>query len=98
MYHTAKLRAKRSGIPFSIKYTDIVIPATCPILGIPLFPNAHQCGPNSPSLDRIRSDEGYVQGNVQVVSHRANTLKNSASCAELERVLSYLTTSTGKDT
>jgi hypothetical protein len=36
MFHNAQHRAKRKGIPFSITIDDIVIPETCPLLGIPL--------------------------------------------------------------
>jgi UDP-N-acetylenolpyruvoylglucosamine reductase len=39
--------------------------------------------PNAPSLDRIDSARGYVPGNVQVVSHKANTMKSNASTEEL---------------
>ena len=42
---------------------------------------------NSPSLDRIRLELGYVKGNVRVISGRANLLKNDATIEELEAVL-----------
>ncbi|HET7111705.1 MAG TPA: hypothetical protein VFI41_12605 [Gemmatimonadales bacterium] len=85
---TARMRAKRQGVPCTIQESDIVVPATCPVLGIPLYPSAGGApGPNSPSLDKIRPDDGYVAGNVRVISHRANILKNSATLAELEAVL-----------
>lgn len=43
-----------------------------------------------PSLDRINPDRGYVPGNVQVISFRANTLKNNATREELAKVLAYM--------
>ena len=43
-----------------------------------------------PSLDRIDGAKGYVKGNVRVISHRANMLKNDATIEELELVLKDL--------
>lgn len=81
----AKQRAKRDGTPCTITVADIVVPDVCPILGIPLFATIGRKGgtPNSPSLDRIYPALGYVPGNVQVVSSRANTIKGTATPEEL---------------
>jgi predicted nucleic acid-binding Zn ribbon protein len=88
-----KHRAKRDGIPFNLEVSDIVVPDTCPILGIPL--TAHYgkgvgYHPDSPSVDRIIPSQGYTKGNVRVISARANLLKNDATVAELEKVLEDL--------
>src|SRR6516162_8076486 len=80
---------KRWNIPFDLELTDIVIPDVCPILGIPLKANqgtgqkkvGHK--PNSPSLDRLVPALGYVKGNVQVVSIKANQMKQDATPTEL---------------
>lgn len=84
----AKCRAKRKGLEFSITEEDIDIPMICPVLGIPLKKNKtsgfHN---NSPSLDRIDNNRGYVPGNVRVISNRANMLKCDATIEELEKVL-----------
>ena len=79
----AKTRAKNYSIEFNITLEDIIIPDHCDILGIPLFSNAMHSGPNSPSLDRINPDNGYTKGNVQVISHKANTMKSNATQKEL---------------
>jgi hypothetical protein len=88
---TAKTRAKNSGIEFNISGSDIVVPATCPIYDIPLHPSPHRgraCA-NSPSLDRIGSNRGYVPGNVQVISHRANTHKSDATLEEIRKLAAW---------
>lgn len=88
LWMTARARAKRQGVPCTIQVGDIVVPSSCPVLGIPLYPSTTGApGPNSPSLDKIRPEEGYVAGNVRVISHRANLLKNSATLVELEAIL-----------
>jgi len=59
----------------------------CPILGIPMQWSAgrgkSESNPNSKSLDRIDSSRGYIKGNVQIISWRANHLKNNATLEEL---------------
>jgi actin-related protein len=78
----AKQRAKKYGLPFDITYKDIVIPECCPYLGIKLVPFSEW---SSPSLDKIIPELGYVKGNIQVISTKANTMKNNATQAELVR-------------
>lgn len=86
----AKKRAKLKGLPFSILQSDITIPNFCPVLGLKLSPGNHNRHAASPTLDRIAPALGYVPGNVRVISHRANQLKNDATTYEIERVLRYM--------
>lgn len=79
----AKLRSESKGIPFDIVAEDIIIPTICPILKCPLVINKGKLGPDSITLDRIKPELGYVRGNIQVISHRANTMKNAATEDEL---------------
>ncbi len=84
----ARKRAKDRNIEFTIEETDIIIPATCPVLGIPIVRTIDkQACSGSPSLDRIDSNKGYIKGNIRVISFRANTLKNNASVEELTLIL-----------
>lgn len=82
----AKNRSKKKNLDFNIDVSDIVIPETCPVLGIPLYLGNRILSPNSPTIDRIDSSKGYVKGNVRVISSRANTLKNNATLEELRLV------------
>lgn len=90
MFIRAKRRAKTKDIDFSITKEDIVIPTVCPILGLKLQENKDYCKYNSYSLDRINPTKGYVKGNVQVISQRANQLKNDATASELRLILKFL--------
>ena len=92
MLYRAKSRAKKKGIPFDLELEDIQVPDVCPVLGIKLCLKQGKKGyhPDSPSLDRIDPSLGYVKGNVQVMSARANLLKNDASVEELQAVLEFL--------
>lgn len=83
MYRSAKSRAAARGIPFTITKDDIIIPTHCPILGMLLMPGINKTADSSPSLDKIYPSKGYVPGNVQVISYRANSMKYNASFQEM---------------
>ena len=90
----AKERAKNQGIPCTIGKEHIVIPTVCPILGIPITINVlGNNGGNrdqSPSLDKVKPELGYVPGNVRVVSNKANRLKADNTIETLEAILKYM--------
>jgi len=85
---SAKHRSIKKGVPCTIIEEDIHIPAVCPVLGISIEKRFNADGkkgayPNSPSLDRIDNLKGYEKGNIQVISSKANSMKNSATPEEL---------------
>lgn len=86
---SARQRAKKLGLPFNLSKTDIQIPAKCPILGIELKVNSQIFADNSPTLDRLIPEKGYVKGNVMVVSFKANRLRNNASLDELRKITEF---------
>lgn len=77
-------------MPFSITESDILIPDSCPVLGIPIFRGSGRPGDNSPTVDAIIPRLGYIPGNIAVISLRANRIKNDASFEELEMVAKWL--------
>jgi hypothetical protein len=85
----AERGAKTKGLEFNLTEADLVMPANCPVLGIPLIMNGGLNAPNNPSLDRIDNRLGYIKGNVIVVSDRANRLKNNATIEELIRISEF---------
>jgi len=80
---SARQRAKRLNIPCSITADDFEIPEICPCFGIPLIQNNSKSSANSATLDQIIPGKGYVKGNIQVISLKANTMKSNASFDEL---------------
>lgn len=86
----ARARAKEKKIPFDISIQDLKIPSVCPILGILLKVNDGHAKDNSISIDRIVPELGYVRGNVEIISHKANSIKNNATVEELEKVLVWM--------
>lgn len=90
IYH-AKNRAKKRGIAFEITASDLLWPTHCPVFGFELDYGARKSlQNNAPTLDRIDPAKGYVKGNVQVISWRANRLKADATVEEIRRLAAYL--------
>lgn len=73
----ARIRARHLGVPFRLVPSDIYIPDWCPVLDYPLgFGDMYdRCHHNSPSIDRVVPELGYVPENVWVISARANAIK-----------------------
>ena len=91
-----KGNAKRKGIPFSIRYEDIVWPEFCPALGTRLDYSAGRQGHQLrdprivPSFDRLDNSKGYEPGNVVVISLAANSIKNEYTADEVLAVAAWL--------
>lgn len=84
LWAAAKERADKSGTPFDIELNDIKIPDVCPVLGIKIDMRLGRGRrqPDSPSLDKFIPGKGYTKGNIQVISWRANWLKNNGTVEE----------------
>jgi hypothetical protein len=85
LFRAAKKRSKERGLEFNIEKSDIVIPEYCPYIGVRLTSNSKRGTARTTvaSLDRIDSTLGYVKGNVEVISHLANTMKSNANLQQL---------------
>lgn len=90
--HRTRYRAKKAGIPHTLNHSNLPDPpSTCPALGIPLEWGLGANGRNdSPSLDRIVPELGYVPGNVVWISMQANRVKQDATVDELYRLADWL--------
>ncbi len=93
MLHSAESRAKSCGRDFNLVLDDLIerYIEICPILEIELlWNNSERVRHGSPSLDRIDNTQGYVKHNVQIISHRANTLKKDYLMCEWEKMCEYM--------
>jgi len=85
----ARARAIRENVPFDLVLQDLEAIATdeCPIFHTPFVWGASGLGkgktrPDSPTLDRILPERGYVKGNVAFLSYRANRIKDNGTMQE----------------
>lgn len=85
MWKVSKQNASARGIEFTIQPEDLIAVTHCPILGEKLDYRGLGVieATHKPSIDRIDNFKGYVPGNVQIISLRANTLKRDSTLAEL---------------
>ncbi len=86
----ARCRAKKRNIKFTLTKEELkkLVTDTCPILGMKLKIGMDNWQ-NSPSLDRIDNDKGYIKGNVIMVSHMANSIKNQATPDQIQKVATF---------
>jgi len=81
---SARHSARIKKLDFNLTLDDIQIPEFCPLLEIKLT-NTQGKGrvDSNASVDRIDPTKGYIKGNVQILSLRANFMKRDASQQEL---------------
>jgi len=90
LWRNTRIRAKRKGLPFNLDIEDLEVPEVCPVLGIPLIFSDNDRDPGYPTVDKVIPKNGYVKGNVRVISWRANWLKANATLPELLALTIYV--------
>lgn len=86
-------RAKAWGLAFDldVEYLVSITPDECPCFGTPFsFVGNGRSSPESPSLDKIKPSLGYVRGNVQVISLKANQIKNAYAATDVATVAAWM--------
>lgn len=81
------MRALKKNVPFDLTEDDIKPPDVCPILGTAFVKGT----PYAMSIDRIDPTKGYVKDNIQIISHKANAMKQDASKEELIKFSQWVT-------
>lgn len=92
-YKSAKARARKKGVPFNltIEYVMSIMPDRCPVFDTEFkFCGNKVSSDVSPSLDRIVPAMGYVEGNVKVISMKANNIKNKYCSEDIFIVAKWL--------
>ena len=86
---TIRSAAKRASVPFDLTtdYLVAIFPADglCPYLQQPMTLTGDINDRMIASVDRINPSLGYIQGNVRIISRRANAIKNDCVDPEVFR-------------
>jgi len=84
-----KVRSKKKSIPFglTLEHLIAIAPDKCPVFNTQFTWDVPKgkASFDSPSLDRINPSLGYIDGNVQWLSLRANAMKQDANTEELKQ-------------
>ena len=92
--NSIKSRAKAKGVPVDVdaEWLQANLPTHCPVLGIELTRRLSRTDDSaaSPTVDRKVPSLGYVRGNINIISRRANNIKSDASAAEILRVAQWV--------
>lgn len=89
----ARTRAKYKDLAFDLTndYVYTLAHDLCPIFSEPMsYGGTGRQVWSSASLDRINPKKGYVQGNVAVISFKANIIKSNATSNEIFAVARWL--------
>jgi hypothetical protein len=89
----AKVRAAKKGVPFdlSMQYIYSILPDKCPVFGTPFIFSGNKVQiSESPSVDRIDPSKGYVEGNIRIVSAKANQIKSAFTTKDVSAVADWM--------
>lgn len=90
MLSNARKRANKKGITFDLVKEDIIIPEICPILKVPFEIGTKDNYDYTPTIDRIDNSKGYTKDNIQIITNKANSMKNSADFTMLVNFAEYV--------
>ena len=90
LWRSARGRAKKAGVDFTITPDDLVIGDRCPVLGIEYVIGGSRVVDGTPSIDRLDPSKGYTPENVRVISTRANRIKNNGTHAEHTLIAAWM--------
>lgn len=91
--YVAANKCRENDIPFELEVDDLMpAPLRCSVLGIKLdwYKDGRGSSDESPSIDRLIPELGYVPGNVMIISSRANRIKNDSNLEELLKVATWV--------
>lgn len=88
----ARSRAQSLKVPFDLtpEYLESIWTGVCPVLQVTIDLHGERTDEYVAELDRFVPNKGYVQGNVQFMSRRANRLKGNFEIEELESLLKWM--------
>lgn len=92
LIRSAKDRATKEGIAFSITTEHFDVPSNCPICDVEMrVATGIRGGASySPTLDKRIPHLGYVPGNVAVICKKCNSLKGDATSEHLRKIADWI--------
>lgn len=86
-----RARAKMNGLECTVTGEDVRLPIVCPVFGLELEYGGRGKSDNTATIDRIDPSKGYVPGNIETISWKANRLKsNCGDWTEFGQLALYL--------
>lgn len=88
----AKSRAAGLKVPFDLtpEYLEGIWTGVCPVLGVQINLITERSDEHAAELDRFDPALGYVKGNVNWLSRKANRIKNNTTVEILEKLLGWM--------
>lgn len=90
LWRHIRTRAKERNIEFNLEVSDFNLPKCCPVLGVELSWGTRNQHDYSPSVDRLDPSKGYIKGNINIISEKANRIKSNASSKEIRKVADWM--------
>lgn len=90
--YAIKDKCKRQKIDFDLtpEFLESIWSGYCKVSNIELDIYADRGTIKTPELDRVDPNKGYIQGNVQWISHTYNRIKCNASIEDLKMIINYI--------
>lgn len=87
-----KHSAKQRGLAFDLtpEYLESIWTGVCPVTNNPIVMDDDKYDDYAAELDRFLPDKGYVKGNVNFLSRKANRLKSSATMEDMKALLDWM--------
>ena len=93
IYYSARKKKVPLGfksVPELALYIKGIAGDICPVFGVPFELSKKGFHDWSPSIDKIDPIKGYVKGNIQVISVKANCMKRDASPEQLVQFANWI--------
>lgn len=87
-----KARAAQRGVDFNLSFEYILnlTPDSCPVFGTKFIFIGQKTCPESATVDRVDPKKGYVEGNIAIISMKANMIKNAYKSEDIFKVANWL--------
>lgn len=92
LFQGAKNRSIEKNLPFDLtkQWIDENLKEYCPVLNLKYLYCQGKPVYESPSIDRLLPEKGYLIENCRIISFRANLLKNDATLEQINQLIDYL--------